>query len=79
MLLCIIVGKKNRPHVVWHIKIELMNQDKWHGHDSPSSYLKYIFVILPMIAGTEAKYIYDNLTKKIRIWNRIQLHLSGKK
>ena len=39
------------------IKIELINQDKWHGHNSPSKWLEYIFMILPMIAGAGTKHM----------------------
>ena len=49
--------QKARPYGVWHIKIELINQDKWPGHNSTSQWLEYIFIILPMITGTGTKYM----------------------
>ena len=34
--------QKARPYGVWHIKIELINQNKWPDHNSLSKWLEYI-------------------------------------
>ena len=34
---------KNQTYGVWHIKLVLINEDKWPGHNSPSKWLEYIF------------------------------------
>ena len=49
--------QKARPYEVWHIKIELINQNKWRDHNSLSKWLEYIFIILPMITGTGTKHM----------------------
>ena len=49
--------QKARPYGVWHIKIELINQNKWPDHNFLSKWLEYIFIILPMITGTGTKYM----------------------
>ena len=50
-------SQKARPYEVWHIKIELINQNKWPNHNFLSKWLEFVFIILPLITGTGTKYI----------------------
>ena len=49
--------QKARPYGVWHMKIELINQNKCPDHNSLSKWWEYIFIILPMITGTGKKHM----------------------
>ena len=50
--------QKAIPYGVWHIKIELINQNKWLDHNSLSKWLEYIFIILLIITRTGTKFIF---------------------
>ena len=56
------------------IKIELIKQSRWYGHDFSLEHLEYILVTLSLITPIETKK-NDNLTKKIIILNRVKLSL----
>ena len=49
---------------MWHIKLELIKQDKWPGRNSPSKWLEYFFHNSAHDNRNWDK-IYDNLRKKI--------------
>ena len=42
--------QKSRPYELGHIKIELINQDKWFGNDCTLKYLECILLIPALIA-----------------------------
>ena len=40
------------PYNLWHIQIELRNQDKWYGHNSILKYLECILLIPSLVTTT---------------------------
>ena len=45
---------KSKPYGL-HIKIELINQDKWNGHNFPLKYLELVLVTLSLITPIGTK------------------------
>ena len=46
---------KSKPYGLEHIKIELINQDKWNGHNFPLKYLELVLVTLSLITPIGTK------------------------
>ena len=44
--------QKFRSYKLWHIKIELRNQEKWYGHNCTLKYLECILLIPSLITTT---------------------------
>ena len=44
--------EKFRPYELWHIQIEMRNQNKWYGHNCILKYLEYILLIPSLVATT---------------------------
>ena len=46
---------KAKPYGLEHVKVKLINQGKWNGHNIPLKYLETIFVTLSLITPIGTK------------------------
>ena len=67
--------QKFRSYELGHIKIELINQDKWYGHNCTLKYLECILLIPSLI--WQITQVTTNMTEPLlNIWkNQLRPHL----
>ena len=66
------IFQKFRPYELGHIKIELINQDKWYGHSCTIKYLERILLIPLLIATTGTYYMTNKASNNKQDWNLVK-------